>query len=204
MAKTTTLKITKRKGETDSQALARVALNPVVDAAETITKYDSAAGDGPEIWDLIKELDRSINATLDQERMYEAQSLLVAQANVLNSIFHQLAGRAAANMGHYLEATDTFMKLALRAQSQCRATLQTVSEIRNPKLASVVKQANIAGGHQQVNNLPAEGEIPPNELLEHEKHERLDFAAPSETGGEYSELEALGESDRPKNCSRKA
>ena len=39
-------------------------------------------------------------------------------------------------------------KLALKAQSQCRATLETLAAIKNPPVI-FVKQAN---GHQQVNN----------------------------------------------------
>ena len=66
---------------------------------------------------------------------------------------------AALNMGDHLGATETYMRLALKAQSQCRATLESLSEIRNPRSVAFVRQANIAAGHQQVNNgvAPAEG-----------------------------------------------
>ncbi|NVO05672.1 MAG: hypothetical protein HXX19_06900 [Rhodoferax sp.] len=42
------------------------------------------------------------------------------------------------------------MKLALKAQSQCRATLETLAIVKNPM--PYIKQANIANGPQQVNN----------------------------------------------------
>lgn len=54
-------------------------------------------------------------------------------------------------MGEYLNATDTYLRLALKAQAQCRATLQTLAEIKNPRPVAFVKQANIAHG-------PATGE----------------------------------------------
>ena len=46
---------------------------------------------------------------------------------------------------------EGFMRMALRAQSQCRTTLETLSAIKNPPIV-YAKQANIAQGHQQVNN----------------------------------------------------
>ncbi|NML85977.1 MAG: hypothetical protein HHJ19_10135, partial [Polaromonas sp.] len=41
----------------------------------------------------------------------------------------------------------------MKAQSPCRATLQVLAEIKNPRPVAFVKQANINnGGQQQVNN----------------------------------------------------
>lgn len=116
------------------------------------------------------------------------EDTLVAQANALNSIFASMATRAHMNSGEYLEATETYMKLALRAQSQCRATLETLAAIKNPPVV-FAKQANISHGHQQVNNgaatAPAHAkqiENKPNELLEHDHGEWLDTGTPGPTG----------------------
>ena len=49
-------------------------------------------------------------------------------------------------------ATDTYLRLALKAQGQCRATLETPTNIKKPRPMAFVKQANIAHGPQQVNN----------------------------------------------------
>jgi hypothetical protein len=52
------------------------------------------------------------------------------------------------------------MKLALRTQSQCRATIETLSVVKNPRQAvALVGQTNIAG-LQQVNNNPAQAVAP--------------------------------------------
>jgi hypothetical protein len=75
------------------------------------------------------------------------------------------------------------MRLALKAQSQCRATLETLSVVKNPPSVAFVRQANIANGPQQVNNGPPsaadasrarETEIQPNKLLERRQNELLD------------------------------
>jgi hypothetical protein len=79
---------------------------------------------------------------------------LAIQAHTLDTIFNELARRSAANVGEYMEAAERYMRLALKAQSQCRATIETLAEIKNPKPVAFVQQANIANGPQQVNNGP--------------------------------------------------
>lgn len=78
-------------------------------------------------------------------------STLLAQAVTLNAIFNEMARRAAANMGAHLNATDRYMRLALKAQGQCRATLETLAAIKNPPIV-YARQANISHGPQQINN----------------------------------------------------
>jgi hypothetical protein len=43
------------------------------------------------------------------------EATLTAQAAALNAIFSELARRAALNMGEYLPATETYLRLALKA-----------------------------------------------------------------------------------------
>jgi hypothetical protein len=57
------------------------------------------------------------------------------------------------------------MRFALKAQNQCRATLQALVQLKQPSQTTFVRQANIAQGHQQVNNLPEKDITPQNELL---------------------------------------
>lgn len=79
------------------------------------------------------------------------ERMLSAQAVTLNSMFAELARRAAMNMGTHLQATETYLRLALKAQAQSRATLETLATIKNPPVFA--RQANINnGGQQQVNN----------------------------------------------------
>lgn len=80
------------------------------------------------------------------------EDMLMSQAATLNAVFCELARRSGLNMGEYLDAADRYMRLALKAQSQCRATLETLAEVRSPRAVAFVRQANIANGPQQVNN----------------------------------------------------
>jgi len=128
-----------------------------------------------------------------------------------------MSRRAALNMGEHMGAMETYMRLALKAQSQCRTTLETLAEIKNPRAVAFVKQANIAGGHQQVNNLAPEipGPVPveagragtkrrPNELLEEIPDAQwLDPRAAPATGAGDPEVATVGAGDRPAQRRRK-
>lgn len=129
-----------------------------------------------------------------------AERMLMAQASTLDVIFNRLAQRAAVNMdAQHLSAAETLLRLAFKAQSQCRAALETLSLIKNPRPVSFVQQANIANGPQQVNNGPQppasrarETEIPPNEQLE-QSHVRVDTRATQAAIRTHSAMEAVGE-----------
>ena len=198
-------------GEKESEVVARVILNPLSKASATMIVYESLAqglqGDY-EFADLIGVLNAKVGKTLRGKKLEESQEMLAAQAHTLDAIFNVMARRAACHLGERVDFAETYLKLALRAQSQCRSTLEALNEIKNPKLANVVRQANIAGGHQQVNNYPGvshteEIEKQPNELLEDKQHERVDFGAPAAPGGINTPVEAVGTVERPKKRSRK-
>ena len=82
----------------------------------------------------------------------EAEAILTAQALALNAIFTEMAVYAGLNMKHSLDVVERCMRLALKAQGQCRVTLETLAAIKNPPAAVFARQANIAHGPQQVNN----------------------------------------------------
>lgn len=86
----------------------------------------------------------------------EVERMLISQSVVLNVMFGELSRRSAENLNggsEYHFAAESYFKMALKAQNQCRMTLETLSNIKNPP-AVYAKQANIANGPQQVNNGP--------------------------------------------------
>jgi hypothetical protein len=130
--------------------------------------------------------------------------LLTAQAHTLDGIFNHLARKALRC--EYLNQYEAYLRLGLKAQSQCRATLETLAAIKSPKPVAFVQQANIAHGPQQVNNAEPdqvsrarETEKQPNKLLEARNDERLDAGAQGATGLFNPELETVGALDRAKN-----
>lgn len=82
--------------------------------------------------------------------MGSMEAMLVGQAQALQAIFVSLGRRAVAQT--QLKQYGMYLTLALKAQSQSRATIQALTELKYPKQVSFVQQANIAHGNQQVNN----------------------------------------------------
>lgn len=79
------------------------------------------------------------------------ERMLLSQAIALNQIFTALANKSSRQ--EYMKNLETYMRLALKAQSQSRATLETLANIKQPPHVVIAKQANLAN-NQQVNNSP--------------------------------------------------
>lgn len=79
------------------------------------------------------------------------ERMLLSQAIALNQIFTALANKSSRQ--EYMKNLETYMRLALKAQSQSRATLETLANIKQPPHVVIAKQANLAN-NQQVNNGP--------------------------------------------------
>ena len=106
---------------------------------------------------------------------------------------------------------EPFLRLGLKAQSQCRATLEALALVKNPPNVAFVRQANIAHGPQQVNNgvsaesepsRARETEIEQSKLLEAQDGEWLDTGAAGATGGTNPHLEAMGRLHGTENSGR--
>lgn len=136
-----------------------------------------------------------------------AEAMLMNQASALQAVFVRLSERAMEQT--LMPNLEGFMRMALRAQSQCRATLETLAAIKNPPIV-YARQANVTTGPQQINNGTAsfisEKNGPPSRAREIEtgqtqltggSHELLpDTRASCSASRADSTLEALGEIDR--------
>ena len=90
---------------------------------------------------------------------------------------------------------QALMSLAFKAQNQSRATLQALIQLKQPSQTTFVRQANIAQGHQQVNNLAEKITTPQNELLGVEIA-KLDIETTPTAKRVNPALEALGKINR--------
>jgi hypothetical protein len=183
---------------------AQLAVTPSLQAASTIRRWSHAVGD-LDVSSLIAEL-RQQAATVSNGDLHRLEAQLAIQAHTLDTIFNELARRAALNIGEYIEAADRYLRLALRAQSQCRATIETLAEMKNPKPVAFVRQANFANGPQQVNNAGAadgeparaeNAEFQQDKLLEVHNVQRLDGEATRATATTDPQLETVGAVARP-------
>lgn len=148
-------------------SLAPWALNSVT---ASIFNHEFKGADFIETVSVMKEKVSKVN----NNDLSELEAILTSQAVALNVMFNELARRSALNIGEHINVAETYMRLSLKAQSQCTRTIEVLAAMKNPPVI-FAKQANIANGHQQINNgnnatsTPAhaqEIESQPNELLE--------------------------------------
>ncbi len=194
---------TKDARQTKADAAALI-INPACTAAitlEAIRRGQVINDTTLDTQSLVDALTKVVREVQDGN-MWRAETMLVAQAHTLDTLFHSLAAKSAANSREgYLDASDRYMRLALRAQNQARATLETLSLVKNPPQATFVRQANIAHGPQQVNNGPpapepsraGESQNEPNRLLEQQHGERLDTLPAQAASSSDPAMAALAE-----------
>lgn len=183
--------------ENEEKANARNYLTPECKNAALLVS-SNLLGQTPFL-EAVLELGRQTTA-INRGDMTRAEGMLVSQAHTLDALFVHLAGRALSSKN--MSGLESYMRLALKAQNQARATLQTLGELKAPKQVAFVKQANI-GNQVQVNNgiqeKPARTrkiKNTQNELLEVEHGERLDTRATSTAGGADPAMATLGPKHR--------
>ena len=189
-----------------SEALAKMALRPSVNAAAVMVSYGKPLGiDDDDIAALMDHLADDVQNVWAGD-MKRAEAMLFGQAHALQAIFMNLARRATTQ--EYLKQWEAYLRMALKAQNQCRMTLETLATIKNPPVV-IARQANINnGGQQQVNNGSASVsekasahaanlQTAPTELLEQQHGEWLDTGAASTAGGVDPHLAPVGAVHRP-------
>lgn len=187
---------------------AKVGLSSDVNAAHIIDVYAESYWGEQDKVALTIALGESIEKVQAGD-LRKCEAMLMGQAMALQSIFVKLS--RMSNRQDNLRAIDSLLRLALKAQSQCRTTLETLANMKNPPII-YAKQANIAGGHQQVNNgvmtATTEAPISPqepkktfsqNELLSEATDETLDSSRTTEASRVDTTLETVATIDRSQN-----
>lgn len=200
--------VERQPGEEDAAAHAKAMLDPATNSMVTAYQFH-AIRNGADVNAMLNEIRRHV-ADVRSGDMSRPEAMLVTQAHTLDVLFNTLAQKAAEHLANgRLQAMDQLLRLGLKAQSQARTTVKALVELKYPKSATFIKQANIAGGPQQVNNdnTPApvreKNITPTTELLEKTNGERLDIGAASAAGATHQDMAALEKINRPANTRRK-
>jgi len=162
------------KGKTEletAERIAKLAVSPEMSSQRVVAASERNRGldehlDIPQLMAVLKA---------ESERLSEGKSedvgpMLANQALALQSLFSRLTERALSQSA--MTNIEAFMRLALRAQSQCRATLETLSSL-NKAPTVFANQANVAT-NQQINYaqnqlLGDEAEVPRESFVSTEK-----------------------------------
>ena len=200
------ISIIQLEGQSTANSLAQAAIRPNVNAALVIHGYQGNllgrdTGLDGLAFGLTASMDRSKGGDLST-----LEDMLIGQATALQTIFTSLAKRAQTQTSQ--RNLEAFLGLALKAQAQSRATITALVDLKHPRQAMFVKQANIANGPQQVNNgVPADSPISAlarteekqnlqNKELELNDGQGLDTGATGTTVRTDPHLEAVGKGDR--------
>lgn len=142
-------------GMNDQEAIAHAVVSTPLQSGMTIHNYLDD-GFGTETRELTTEVDRQVVA-VNAGDMRKVERLLVSQALSLDAIYNQYARQSAIN--EYSEWKEIYLKMALKAQTNCVKTIEALAALKNPpKSVAFVEQANIAHNQQVLNQeVPADG-----------------------------------------------
>jgi hypothetical protein len=147
-----TLVVEQSPDETGAQAMARKILEPHMRHAFTASAFAGKvlgpSVEGPGLMDFIVHM-QGVTKSAESGDLALASRLLAAQAITLDAMFTELARRAAANMGEYINAAETYGRLALKAQSSCRATLEALAKLHQPR-EQTVRHVHVNEGGQAI------------------------------------------------------
>ena len=188
------LRIKHIPGVSGAGEMATVALDSVVGNAVTSRMFVKGTFTNTDLTECVDVLTRKAEKVIAGD-LSALEATLTAQATTLDTIFNQLAQRSANNMATRLDPFERYMRLALKAQGQCRSTIETLVAIKNPP-SMFVKQANISHWPQQINygmgsTRTEKTESQKNKLLDQQHVNTLDTGTSSKSGGANPNLEAV-------------
>lgn len=129
-----------REGESQYRATAKAMLAPEarhgMTAAQLFKPQLGDSGFAPGIGDYAAAIAQQAKSAETGDLAF-ASRMLAAQAITLDSIFAEMARRMAINMGEYLGATETYARIALKAQAGSRATLEALAKLHQPREQTV-------------------------------------------------------------------
>ena len=112
-----------KTGEERGRNMPRLMTSPELAAYRVINGIEQNSGiekhlDVPTLMETLRDQAKAVN----QGDLAQAEAMLVNQATALQSLFARLTEKAFS--ATQLPQFDSFMRMALRAQNQCRATLK--------------------------------------------------------------------------------
>ncbi len=118
-----------------------------------IADISGASGNNKVVADICESLEATV-ARVKSGNLEELEEMLVSQAFVLNNLFVQLVSKGESSL---TEPTvlktlphhpKKMLNIALKAQNQCRATVEAINNLKNPKKTTFIKN--------QLNNVKLE------------------------------------------------
>jgi hypothetical protein len=162
------MKTTSKILETTPEQRSQLAMSSEIQSAAVMQSYQkNVMGSDVDFEVLVKGI-MDTCTQVNGGNLQTMEAMLVSQATALQTIFTDLARKAQAQT--YQKQFEVYLGLALKAQAQSRATISALVDLKYPRQATFVKQANIAHGPQQVNN----GVMPSGASASHGKKQKTE------------------------------
>ena len=147
-----TLILRPRDGETDQEAQARTLLEPFMRHGLVAGTFASRAlgptQDKPSLMDNANRVEAMARAAASGD-LSSTSHMLSSQAMTLDAMFTELARCVALNMNEYPQAAEKYARLAMKAQSNSRATLEALAKLHQPR-EQTVRHLHVNDGGQAI------------------------------------------------------
>jgi hypothetical protein len=183
-----------------------ITLSPEWAAAKSIGALESGTpiGEGLDVPTLMEQFKQQA-AAVNSGDFGGPIAMLMNQAVTLQSMFTRLTEKALVQS--HMPNLESYMRLALKAQAQSRAALETMAAIKNPPVI-YARQANVTTGPQQINNNAAP--VTHTRDIESEQNQKRgathelcqDTRTPGVFVGANEAEQAVGENQRANNTRR--
>ncbi|PNG46567.1 MULTISPECIES: hypothetical protein [unclassified Variovorax] len=134
-------------GQTDARALINANFSPAVGAS--LVALDLTHADSKLDLTTAAAYFKAAGTEAAGGDLSKSQEVLAIQVRTLDLLFNYFLRRGAVQPN--FEVKESYLRLALKAQSQCRTTVESLAVIQQGP-AIFAKNANINNGQQQVNN----------------------------------------------------
>lgn len=127
---TDSLKVEREDGKSDSRLLTEVAMRPMIRNGFLVGNLGGKhfGGEQPNLndtADIMAEACKKVRAN----DLSDQRDILTSQAMTLDAIFTVMVMRSENNLKDYFDASQRFMRMALKAQSQCRTTIEALDRL---------------------------------------------------------------------------
>ena len=142
------LTIAANKDTSDARRLAEVGLDPAAHGMAALRLYNKGSFGAIDTTETYLVMQEHAKAAKGGD-ITRYRAMLAMQADALNSIFTEMARRAACNMGEYINASQLYLRLGLKAQAQCRSTVEALDRLTTGHIQTV-KHVHVNEGGQAV------------------------------------------------------
>lgn len=197
--------------ESKDAVIAKAALSPYLSGAVVADAFQAnIMGPDVDLMEMVNVLKENARQAKDGD-LSHMEAMLLSQATGLQAIFTSLAKRAQVQTSQ--RNLEAFLGLAMKAQSQSRATIATLVDLKFPRQVAFVKQTNVSHGAQQINNHADPGAASRTAEIESQQTKltvgyddgsaQMDARATTTASGSHPAFQDMGTLHRPDKRSRK-